>query len=86
MLDRDNCLFARAPQTFKVNTIYEFYERALEDGQEELIDSATIAQFYGEKLNYVTGPAENMKITTPIDFYAATGILCSDDNGLKKYQ
>ncbi len=75
IISRNNCFLARAPQTFYVKDIFKMYERALKDGKTELIDSATIAYYYGQKLNYVVGPEENIKITTPIDYYAATGIL-----------
>lgn len=86
ILDRDNCSFARAPQTFKICDVYKHYFRALKDDKTHLIDSASVALYYGDKLNFVVGPQENIKITTPIDFYAATGIYNSKDEELKKYQ
>ena len=83
LFQRGNCFLARAPQTFFAKNIYELYKRALQDNKTELIDSATIADYYGQKLNYVVGPEENIKITTPLDFFIAKGILESEDSSLK---
>ena len=82
MFNRSNCFLARAPQTFYVKKIYELYQRALSENKTELVDSATIAYHYGETLNYVTGPEENIKITTPLDYYIATAIIQSSDSNL----
>lgn len=83
IFQRDNCFLARAPQTFHVKDMYEKYQKALEDNRTDLIDSATIADYYGEKLNWVVGPAENIKITTPLDYYIAKGIIESTDKNLE---
>lgn len=83
IFERGNCFLARAPQTFYVNKIYELYCKALKENKTTLIDSATIADYYGNKLNFVVGPEENIKITTPIDFYVAKGILESIDKNLE---
>lgn len=84
IFERGNCFLARAPQTFFVNDIYRLYERALMDNKSSLIDSASIANYYGVKLNYVIGPEENIKITTPLDFYIAKGILESIDKNTEE--
>ena len=83
MFQRSNCFLARAPQTFFVKKIHELYKRALSENKTELIDSATIAYHYGESLNYVVGPEENIKITTPLDYHLATAIIQSSDSNLK---
>ena len=82
MLKRSNCFLARAPQTFYVKKIHELYKRALAEDKTELVDSASIAHHYGEALNYVVGPEENIKITTPLDYYIATAIIQSSDSNL----
>ena len=82
MLKRSNCFLARAPQTFYVKKIHELYKRALAEDKTELVDSASIAYHYGEALNYVVGPEENIKITTPLDYYIATAIIQSSDSNL----
>ena len=83
MFQRSNCFLARAPQTFFVKKIHELYKRAIQDNRTDLIDSATIAYHYGEALNYVVGPEENIKITTPLDYHIATAIIQSSDENLK---
>lgn len=82
MFNRSNCFLARAPQTFYAKKIHDLYKRALAEGKTELVDSATIAYHYGEPLNYVIGPEENIKITTPLDYYIATAIIQSSDSTL----
>lgn len=75
IFQRGNCFLARAPQTFFVDDIYNLYLKAQRDDKTELVDSATIADFYGEKLNFVIGDDDNIKITTKLDFYVAKGIM-----------
>ena len=75
ILNRNDCYYARAPQTFNIGDIYSFYLKAKNDCRTDMIDCATIAQYCGAKLNYVFGSSENIKITTDIDFFAAIGLL-----------
>lgn len=82
MFQRSNCFLARAPQTFYAKKIHELYKKALAENKTELVDSATIAYHYGETLNYVVGPEENIKITTPLDYYIASAIIQSSDSNL----
>ena len=69
VIDRSNCLFARAPQGFRLNEIMEAHELAKKEGKLDFIDSATLMQWKGHKLSVVEGPVENIKITTPMDFF-----------------
>lgn len=82
IIQRSNCFLARAPQTFVAKDIYNLYKQALADNRTDLIDSATIAYHYKQNLNYVVGPEENIKITTPLDFYIAKSIIESSNNAL----
>ena len=75
IINRSSCMLARAPQTFYLKDVYSYYLRAIEDDKTDIIDSASMADFYGEKLYFVEGPAENIKVTTPNDFYCVEGIL-----------
>ena len=76
---RDNCLLARAPQCFKLNEISAVAERAvLED--KKFIDSASMMKYYGYELCYVQGPIENIKITTPMDYYLFRAIVEAKEN------
>lgn len=75
IIDRDRCQMARAPQCFYLQDILEIHQRALTDGNLHFIDSASLMEYYGYALHPVTGPAENIKITTEIDFYAFCAIM-----------
>lgn len=74
ILSRDECLLAKAPQCFYLKDIYKAHEKARSENL-EFIDSASMMQFYGTELFTVIGPAENIKITTPIDFYTFKAYL-----------
>ena len=41
----------------------------------DTVDSCTLMQKFGYKLYMVDGPYENIKITTPDDFYSMRAIL-----------
>lgn len=77
---RENSRYARAPQSFWLDEIYEAHKRALEDEITDFIDSCTMMQHYGHSLHLIDGPADNMKITTPEDFYIARAILDAKEN------
>ena len=68
-IDRSRCRYAKAPQCFRLSDIYEAHLRAQRDGHRDLIDSATLMSMYGHKLYTVECKNENIKITTPIDYY-----------------
>ena len=67
-------MFTKAPQCFYLKDIYKAHEKARSENL-EFIDSASMMQFYGAELFTVIGPAENIKITTPIDFYTFKAYL-----------
>lgn len=67
--DRSKCCLARAPQCFYLNDIIEAHEKAIEDGNSNMIDSASLMRLYGHELYTVQGNIDNIKITTPADFY-----------------
>lgn len=66
---RENSLIARAPQTFHLNDILAAHEKALSEGKNNFIDSCTMMSAYGHKMATIIGPVENIKITTPTDFF-----------------
>ncbi len=80
LIDRQSCRMARAPQSFWLRDILEMHRRSQEDGYDEMIDSASLMLHYGVKLHLVTGPAENIKITTPSDFYIFKAIKEAREN------
>lgn len=73
--DRAHSRVAKAPQCFHLSDILCSHEKALKDGITDFIDSCTMMQHYGFKLHMTDGPYENIKITTPDDFYTMRAIL-----------
>lgn len=66
---RPNSLIARAPQSFYLKDILEMHIKARCEGKFDFIDSCTMMNFYGFNLTTIMGPMENIKITTPTDFF-----------------
>ena len=66
---RDNSLIARAPQSFILKDIYTAHLKAREESKHNFVDSCTMMSYYGCKMNTIIGPMENIKITTPTDFF-----------------
>jgi len=80
IFDRSRCEMAKAPQCFKLQEIYEAHKNARAEGINDFIDSASLMQYYGHELFTVEGPAENIKITTPSDFYVFRAIMDAREN------
>lgn len=79
VVDRKRAKLARAPQAFHLNDIYSAHIRAREENF-DAIDSATLMRHYGHKLFTVEGPVENIKITSPSDFYIFRAIYEAREN------
>ncbi len=76
IVDRAICEMARAPQAFVLGELARAHERAVEDGLgSAFIDTAGLMAHYGCELHVVEGNPENIKITTPVDFYSFAGIV-----------
>jgi 2-C-methyl-D-erythritol 4-phosphate cytidylyltransferase len=75
ILNRSQCLVAKAPQCFILREILEAHQKALSENKRDFIDSASLMQYYGSNLYSVEGPSENIKITTPADFYIFRAIM-----------
>ena len=73
--DRSRSRVAKAPQSFWLSDILAAHERARKDGIFDFIDSCTMMKHYGASLYLVDGPYENIKITTPDDFYTMRALL-----------
>lgn len=80
LIDRSSCRLARAPQTFVLADILAMHQRAMTEGYDKMIDSASLMIHYGQTLHMVDGPMENIKITTPSDFYILRAILEAREN------
>lgn len=66
---RANSLIARAPQCFRLYDIIYAHQMAKESGIHNFIDSCSMMSYYGHQVNTIIGPMENIKITTPADFF-----------------
>ena len=67
--DRSKCYHAKAPQCFVLGELLAAHERARSEGRTDFIDSASLMRHYGHELYTVAGGFDNIKITTPADFY-----------------
>lgn len=80
VIDRKQCRMAKAPQSFYAEELFQVHLQAIKDNKLEFIDSACLLQEYGWKLHTVEGNMENIKITTPIDFYLFRAIIEAKEN------
>lgn len=80
IFNRSRCMMARAPQCFYLKDIYAAHQKARAEEKTDFIDSAMLMQYYGAKLYTVDGPVENIKITTPMDFYLFRAMLDAKEN------
>lgn len=78
--ERKNSRLARAPQSFWLEDIISAHRKAINDGMTAFIDSCSMMQYYGKKLFLVDGPEENIKVTTPDDFYIMRAMLDAKEN------
>lgn len=79
-VDRSKCVMARAPQSYFLNDIYNAHLEVQKNGNVDFIDSATMMQSLGIKLHTVLGNTNNIKVTTPTDFYIFRAILDAQEN------
>ena len=75
VLDRNRCRTAKAPQSFRVGDLLNCHEKARAVNKKDFIDSASLMKHYGHELYAVEGNVENIKITTPMDFYVFRAIV-----------
>ena len=79
-VDRSMCLIAKAPQSFWVRDLFRCHQKSIEENKKSFIDSASLMQYYGYSLFTVLGKSENIKITTPTDFYIFRAIADAKEN------
>lgn len=80
VIERKQCRMAKAPQSFFAKELYKVHLQAIQDNRLDFIDSACLLQDYGWKLHTVEGNKENIKITTPVDFYLFRAIIEAKEN------
>ena len=66
---RSSCLLARAPQSFYLKDILSIHRKNKENGNITFIDSCSMMSYFGYKMATIEGPMENIKITTPTDYF-----------------
>ena len=79
IIERSRVELARAPQSFFLKDILEAHRRAAEKAL-SFIDSASMMQYFGHRLFPVEGLPENIKITTPNDFYTFRALVDAREN------
>lgn len=79
-VERATCRIARAPQSFYLHDILALHEQARADGYLNAIDSCSMMKHYGRTLHIAMGKSENIKITTPEDYYVFKAVLESRTN------
>ncbi len=77
---RENSLIARAPQSFYLKDILAAHEKARSEGRHDFIDSCSMMHHYGHRLGKVIGPMENIKITTPTDYFVFKAMVEVHEN------
>lgn len=77
---RDNSRLAKAPQSFWLSDILQAQNRSIEEGDTNVIDSCTLMRKYGKPLHVVVGSSDNIKITTPDDFYIFRALYDAREN------
>lgn len=77
---RKDSLIVRAPQSFRLKDILNAHEMARNDNRTDFIDSCSLMNHYGHKLHPIMGPVENIKITTPADFYIFRAMMDMHEN------
>lgn len=80
VLMRDKLRIARAPQSFWLDDILAAHRKSIDENKTSFIDSGSMMRYYGHQLYLVDGPAENIKVTTPDDFYSMRAILEAREN------
>ncbi len=75
VIDRSTVWLARAPQSFYLNEILTAHERARSENQINVIDSCTMMTQYGKKCHIVETCSENLKVTTPDDFFIVERLM-----------
>ena len=76
--DRSSCFHAKAPQTFRLDDIIACHRKAMADGMTSFIDSCSMMDHYGYRLHMVICSSDNIKVTTPKDYYLSKALLKFD--------
>ncbi len=72
---RSRCMLAKAPQGFFLEDIVQAHSKAAAEGQLGFTNSAELMFHCGYPIFTVEDSPENIKITTPVDFYVYKSIV-----------
>ncbi len=75
IIDRSKCQMAKAPQSFRLGELLKVHQESVDSGMKDCIDTAYLMQLSGIDVYTVEGSAENIKITTPNDFYTFRALM-----------
>lgn len=78
--ERSLSKLAKAPQSFVLSEILNIHRQAQQDEIFNSIDSCTLMNMYNKTLTLVEGPVENIKITTPTDYFIFRAIYEAREN------
>jgi len=81
IIDRDSSLIARAPQCFVLKDVLAAHRQAQAEGRHDFVDTCTMMHHYGYELHTILGSMENIKITTPADYFMFRSIIEAREEG-----
>lgn len=80
VVERNAARTAKAPESFYLKDILEASKESIEKGINNEIDSCTLMFHHGMKMYVVEGEYDNIKITTPEDFFTFRAIYDAREN------
>ena len=81
IIDRDTSLIARAPQCFVLKDVLAAHRQAQAEGRHDFVDTCTMMHHYGHEFHTILGTMENIKITTPADYFMFRSIIEAREEG-----
>lgn len=80
IVDRSSARLARAPQSFFLKEVLACQEEAIAQGLTNMTDTCTLMKHFNKKLVTIPGERNNIKITTPEDFYMFRALSDAKEN------
>lgn len=78
--DRSKCVLSKAPQCFILEELLQAHKFAINNNILNCTNSAELMMKYGKKIHTIIDGPDNIKITTPVDFYIYRAIMDSKEN------
>lgn len=78
------CIFAlvaKAPQCFVLKEVLAAHRQAQAERRHDFIDTCTMMHHYGHEIHTILGALENIKITTPADYFMFRSIVKAREEG-----